>query len=100
MRPWSSAIVLIQAAAFQSAAQSIPGIDFQQAEKQFGQLCAGCHGEAAAGGDRAPALTNNRGLRSRTEAQIADLIKNGTNGGMPGFPLPENDLHSISGWVR
>jgi PQQ-dependent dehydrogenase (methanol/ethanol family) len=100
MRVWFSAIVLIHAAAFRAAAQPSAGIDFQRAEKQFVQLCSGCHGEGGAGGDRAPALTNNRGLRSRTEAQIADLIKNGTNGGMPGFPLPENDLRLISGWVR
>src|SRR6266581_3730888 len=34
---------------------------------QFGLLCAACHGNGGAGGDRAPALVNNRGLRSRSE---------------------------------
>ncbi|HTB13432.1 MAG TPA: PQQ-binding-like beta-propeller repeat protein [Bryobacteraceae bacterium] len=70
------------------------------AEKQFAQICAACHGEGGSGGDRAPALTNNRGLRSRTEAQIADIIKNGTPGGMPGFPLKPDDLAAMAGWVR
>ena len=59
-----------------------------------------CHGEGGTGGDRAPALTNNRGSLSRTEAQIADLIKNGTPGGMPGFPLRDSELHSLASWVR
>ena len=65
MKRWSVAILLIQLAAFQAPAQSAGGTDFQQAEKQFDQLCAGCHGEGGAGGDRAPALINNRELRSR-----------------------------------
>ncbi len=87
------AIVLILAAAFQAGAQS-------PAEKQFNQRCAGCHGEGGAGGDRAPALTNNRGLRSRSERQIADLIRTGTPGGMPAFRLPLPELQSLARWVR
>jgi PQQ-dependent dehydrogenase (methanol/ethanol family) len=74
--------------------------DFASAEKRFNQLCAGCHGQSGAGGDRAPALTNNRGLRTSNESQIADLIKNGTRGGMPAFPLPESELSSLARWVR
>ncbi len=71
-----------------------------QVEKRFKQTCAGCHGEGGAGGDRAPALTNNPGLRRSSEAQIADLIKNGTRGGMPAFSLPEQELTSLARWVR
>jgi PQQ-dependent dehydrogenase (methanol/ethanol family) len=101
VKKWVGAIALIhQAAAFQAGAQAPSGTDYQQAEKQFGQLCAGCHGEGGTGGDRAPALTNNRGLRSRNEAEIADVIKNGTPGGMPGFPLRDNELHPLASWVR
>jgi PQQ-dependent dehydrogenase (methanol/ethanol family) len=100
MKRWASAIVLTQMAALQAAAQSPSGADFRQAEKQFDQRCAGCHGEGGAGGDRAPALINNRGLRSRSERQIGYLIKNGTSGGMPGFPLPENEIQLLASWVR
>ena len=89
MKRWASAIVVTQMAALPAAAQSPGGGDFRQAAKQFDQRCAGCHGEGGAGGDRAPALINNRGLRSRSERQIEYLIKNGTSGGMPGFPCPE-----------
>ena len=91
---WASAMVLSQIVVLQAAAQSPP------AEKQFDRLCAGCHGEGGAGGDRAPALINNRGLRSRSEKQIADLIKTGTSGGMPAFPLPENELQLLARWIR
>src|SRR3981081_1771326 len=74
--------------------------DFASAEKRFNLSCAGCHGQSGAGGDRAPALTNNRGLRTSNEGQIADLIKNGKRGGMPAFALPENELSSLARWVR
>src|SRR6478736_6711126 len=57
--------------------------DHAAAQKQFNSVCAGCHGEGGAGGDRAPALSNNIVLRTMTETQIHDLIKSGTPGGMP-----------------
>src|ERR1700716_1989541 len=82
------------------ALSALPATAQPPAETQFNQLCAGCHGQSGAGGDRAPALTNNRGLRTSNESQIADLIKNGTRGGMPAFPLPENELSSLARWVR
>jgi PQQ-dependent dehydrogenase (methanol/ethanol family) len=69
-------------------------------EVRFTQLCAGCHGDGAKGGDRAPALAGNRSLRSRTEAQIHDIIRNGTPAGMPAFPLPEQQLHELAHWVH
>ena len=70
------------------AQATVPG--FAAAQKQFDDTCAGCHGEGGAGGDRAPALTNNITLRAMNEAQIRDLIKSGTQGGMPAFNLPDN----------
>ena len=100
VKRWAFAVVLACAATVQMAAQGPGGAGFDPAVKQFNQLCSGCHGEGGAGGDRAPALTNNRGLRSRSEGQIADLIKNGTRGGMPGFPLPAAQLQLLSAWIR
>jgi PQQ-dependent dehydrogenase (methanol/ethanol family) len=67
---------------------------------RFQQLCASCHGEGAAGGDRAPGLVENRALRTRTEAQIKNLIRNGTPGGMPAFPLPDEQLDELAHWVH
>ena len=71
-----------------------------QVPAQFSERCAGCHGEGGGGGDRAPALTNNRGLRSKTAKQIEDLIQNGTPGGMPAFKLPASELQALAGWVH
>lgn len=72
----------------------------QAAEQQFRQLCTGCHGDGGAGGDRAPGLVNSRSLRQRSESQIRDLIRSGTPGGMPAFPLPENQLRALAQYVH
>jgi PQQ-dependent dehydrogenase (methanol/ethanol family) len=66
----------------------------------FTKLCASCHGDGATGGDRGPALTDSRELRSRSEQQIHDLIRSGTQGGMPAFPLPEDQLQTLARWVH
>ena len=42
-----------------------PASDFAAAQKQFDSLCRGCHGEGGNGGDRVPALVNNRSLCTR-----------------------------------
>src|ERR1035438_7285595 len=63
---------------------------------QFSKLCEGCHGPGATGTDRGPALINNRGLRNRSVSQIRDTIHNGTTGGMPAFPLPDERLLALA----
>jgi PQQ-dependent dehydrogenase (methanol/ethanol family) len=87
--------------ALQAVSQNVsaPAAD-SALEKLFQLRCAGCHGENAGGGERAPALANSRSLRSRTESQIHDLIRDGTAGGMPPFPLPESELQPLARWVR
>ena len=66
----------------------------------FSALCAVCHGGDAQGTDRAPPLTNNRRLRSRSEAQIADTIKNG-RANMPAFAsLPPGEIQELAHFVR
>jgi PQQ-dependent dehydrogenase (methanol/ethanol family) len=69
-------------------------------EKQFRNLCAGCHGAEAGGGDRGPALVNSRSLRASSEAQILAKIRDGTPRGMPAFPLPASQLEAMAAWVR
>jgi PQQ-dependent dehydrogenase (methanol/ethanol family) len=69
-------------------------------EQRFDQLCAGCHGAGGTGGDRAPALLNNRSLRTRSEAQIEEVIRAGTSGGMPAFALPQGQLKDLAEWLR
>src|SRR5260370_5896593 len=79
---------------FHSAAQE------SSTEQQFNKLCAACHGSGGSGTDRGLALVNNRGLRSRPENEIRDLIRNGTSRGMPPFGLPENELQSLARFIR
>ncbi len=68
--------------------------------EQFAKLCAGCHGDGGVGTDRGPALVNNRKLGKRSEEQIERLIRNGTQGGMPPFPLAESELRPLARWVH
>jgi len=72
----------------------------QESEKHFVNLCAGCHGEAAKGTDRGPALIDNRKLRNRSEDQISEIIRGGTPGGMPPFSLAEPELRLLARWIR
>jgi mono/diheme cytochrome c family protein len=81
--------------AFPAAAQNVE----RGRPAQFAQLCVACHGEAATGTERGPALVDNRSLRSRSEKQIHDAIQNGRPG-MPAFALPEEQLQSLARWVR
>ncbi len=70
------------------------------AQKRFDSTCESCHGEDGAGGDRAPALMNNPFLRTQNEAQIRELISNGTPGGMPAFKLPDGELRALAQWIH
>ena len=82
-------LLLICAAA---AAQEIPAV--------YGKYCAACHADSAAGTDRGPGLIDTRSLRSRSETQIRGIIRNGTRGGMPAFPLPDAELDALAKAVR
>src|SRR3954464_7671450 len=82
--------------AFPAAAQNA----FSGGPELYGKLCAGCHGPAATGTERGPALLDNRSLRSRSEKQIHDLIRGGSRGGMPPFAIPEDQLQALARWVR
>ncbi len=101
---WAISILLVAASvAFGQSDRRPPAshdANSDAAEKQFDQLCQGCHGERGVGGDRAPALVNNPDLRARNESQIREVIKNGLPGGMPAFDLPQPQLQSLAGWVH
>ena len=69
-------------------------------EKIYANLCAPCHGANAGGTDRGPALTESRSLRGRTLQEIRGIIRDGTQAGMPAFPLPEPELQALAQWVH
>ena len=55
------------------------------ARRLFQTNCSGCHGAEGRGGDRALSLVGNRTTRGRDEAYFRDVIRHGTQGGMPAF---------------
>jgi len=72
----------------------------QTLPEPFRRHCAACHGDNASGTDRGPNLIDTRSLRARSDAAIRGVIREGTRGGMPGFPLPETDLDTLTRLVR
>jgi len=70
------------------------------AAKLYGQRCAACHGDDASGSDRGPALSRSRRLRALTTSDIHNIIQKGTSGGMPPFPLPDDQLQALAGFIR
>ena len=78
----------------------LPSALAQPLPEAYRKSCAACHGESATGTDRGPGLIDSRSLRRRSETQIRALIRNGTRGGMPAFPLPDADLDVLARTVR
>jgi PQQ-dependent dehydrogenase (methanol/ethanol family) len=71
------------------------------ARQTFETNCAACHGPGGAGGERAPALNDNPDLRNRSAAEIENIIRQGTSGGMPAFSsLPASDVAALAGWIH
>ena len=81
-------------------AQTLSAADTQAAIRDFNATCAGCHGENAGGGDRAPALADNPHLRVLDAAGIANIIRSGQRA-MPPFPnLPQAEVTRIAAWLH
>ena len=58
--------------------------------------CISCHGENYEGG-MAPAL---KGVGKKlSEDEIKEIIQNGTDGGMPGGLVPEENLDEMAKWL-
>lgn len=70
----------------------------------YARLCAACHGTDGSGQPLlgAPNLTSNSWLYGGTREQIADVLRNGRNGMMPGFAerLGDDRVHILSAYVR
>jgi PQQ-dependent dehydrogenase (methanol/ethanol family) len=99
-------IVVLLAALFQASAQNEPAhqaedANFSAAKQIFESNCASCHGSGAAGGDRAPALSDNPDLRKLAPADIESIIRQGTQRGMPAFSsLPASDVTQLARWIH
>lgn len=66
------------------------------AEKIYSQKCSSCHGDNLQGG-MGPELAKVGASKSKDE--IADIIKNGTQGGMPANLISGDDLDTVADWL-
>ncbi len=87
---WVASLALFAAFCFSAGAE----------DSEFSTLCAACHGADATGTDRGPALKGSRKLRGWPESEIVRVIRDGTPGGMPPFPLPQERLQPLAHFVR
>ncbi len=72
--------------------------------------CAACHGADGQGTAMAPAFQGNKFIIDSTEADIADVIRNGRNGeakkykqfamGMPKQNLSEEDIKAVIAYLK
>src|ERR1017187_9477723 len=61
--------------------------------------CSVCHGGDGAGGELAPSIVFR--LASRTDAELAELIKTGIpNRGMPAFHLGNQEMNDLVAFLR
>src|SRR5258708_7082293 len=90
----------VSAQEVQPAASGISPGETAQAIADFNATCAGCHGENAGGGDRAPALIDNPHLRTLDAAGIEAIIRGGQRA-MPSFAgLPQAQLSRLAAWLH
>ena len=82
-----------QPAAPSRAAAADPG------QRQYDNNCSVCHGGDGAGGEMAPSIVFR--LTSRTDAELAELIKTGIpNRGMPAFNLGNQEMNDLVAFLR
>jgi PQQ-dependent dehydrogenase (methanol/ethanol family) len=74
--------------------------EIAQAAGDFNTTCAGCHGENAGGGDRAPALVDNPHLRTLDATGIEAVIRGGQRAMPPFANLPQAELSRLAAWLH
>src|SRR5258707_3413607 len=97
-----AAMLFLQASAqeVQPASSGISPSDTAQAIRDFNTTCAGCHGENAGGGDRAPTLIDNPHLRTLDPAGIEAVIRGGQRAMPPFANLPQVELSRLAAWLH
>ena len=69
-------------------------------KRQYQARCTGCHGDDGAGGGHGPAIVDVRRPRATTlEAVRVVILKGLPEGGMPAFPIPDEEAGAIAAYV-
>jgi PQQ-dependent dehydrogenase (methanol/ethanol family) len=77
-----------------------PSADSERGKVIFGKRCEACHGQAAAGGDRGPAIAGNREMRRKSFGDVRGIIHDGRpQSGMPSFDLPGAELDDVAFYI-
>ena len=70
-------------------------------QHRYLEFCAGCHGTDARGGDKAASLATQLSVMTRSDAQLLEIIRNGTDSGMPPFAqLGDDNLRAVIHYLR
>jgi len=70
-------------------------------EQQFVEYCAACHGMEGTGGDKAAALAMTLGVMKRSDADLEQIIRNGTAQGMPPFAqIGDANIRDVVHYLR
>ena len=70
------------------------------AKRAYESRCDGCHGEDGAGGGHGPNIVDLAQPRATTVDALKELIRKGVpDAGMPAFPIADNELTLIAGYV-
>jgi cytochrome c oxidase cbb3-type subunit 3 len=73
-------------------------------EKNFQQLCTGCHGRSGEGGQgegKGPNLVNSWEVRRASDKDLFRYIHDGVSGtAMPAFALPDQTIRELAAFVR
>lgn len=80
-----------------------PPATMQEGRKVFANVCSGCHGLDARGGERAPDIVANPEVQRLSEAEIARIVREGTRSkAMPAFgaSLDGAQIREVTIYVR
>lgn len=86
-------LILLLFTIYSSSAQTV-----DPAKRMFDVRCSGCHGTDGAGGEHGPTIVD---MSRRARRDLRDVIRKGTDGGMPAFPkMPDAELDHIVRYVE
>jgi cytochrome c oxidase cbb3-type subunit 3 len=78
-----------------------PNPDVNRGAQRFMEYCAGCHGADGRGGDKAPPLVSAPNIMNRSDAELLEVVRAGTTGGMPPFAqIGEENIRVVVGYLR